>query len=98
MGLLVSILLSAIVMLSTGEIGIGLAEDLTHRTATSRADRETICDMRIRPGRERGDFLVPDMQPLNAAMAARRIGEAIEAVAHDSLDALNAGGGEGFDH
>ncbi len=68
------------------------------RTATSGADRETTCDMRIPAGRERGDFLVPDMQPLNAAMAAQRIGEAIEAVAHDSVDALNAGGGEGFDH
>src|SRR5882762_8098143 len=54
--------------------------------------------MRIRAGRERGDFLVPDMQPLNAAMAPQRIGEAIEAVAHDSIDTLDTGGGEGFDH
>jgi hypothetical protein len=54
--------------------------------------------MRIRAGRERGDFLVPEMQPLNAAMPAQHIGEAIEAVAHDSVDTLNAGGGEGFDH
>jgi len=67
-------------------------------TATSGADRETTCDMRIRAGRERGDFLVPDMQPLNAAMAAQGIGEAIEAVAHDSIDTLDTGGGEGFDH
>src|SRR5258706_12951040 len=37
-------------------------------------------------------------QTLNAAMAEQRIGEAIEAVAHDSVDALNASGGEGFDH
>src|SRR5712671_896749 len=59
------------------------------RTATSGANRETTCDMRIRAGRERGDLLVPDMQPLNAAMAAQRIGEAIEAVAHDSVDALD---------
>src|SRR6266851_5902803 len=68
------------------------------RTATSGADRETTCDMRIRAGGERGDFLVPDMQPLHAAMAAQRIGEAIEAVAYDSIDALDTGGGEGFDH
>jgi hypothetical protein len=54
--------------------------------------------VRVRTGRERGDFLVPDMQPLKAVMAAQRIGEAIEAIAHDSVDALNAGGGEGFDH
>src|SRR5258708_37873545 len=60
------------------------------RTATSGADRETTCDMRVRAGRERGDFLVPDMQPSNAAMAAQRIGEAIEAAAHDSVDALDA--------
>jgi len=31
-------------------------------------------------------------------MAAQRIGRAIEAVAHASVDALNTGGGEGFDH
>src|SRR6202035_606350 len=68
------------------------------RTATSGADRETARDMRIRAGRERGDFLVPDMQPLNAAMAAQCIGEAIEAVAYDSIDTLDTGGGEGFDH
>jgi hypothetical protein len=54
--------------------------------------------MRIRAGRERGDFLVPDMQPLNAAMAPQRIGEAIEAVANDSIDSPDTGGGESFDH
>src|ERR1700682_471968 len=68
------------------------------RTATSGADRETARDMRTRAGRERGDFLVPDMQPLNAAMAAQGIGEAIEAVAYDSIDTLDTGGGEGLDH
>src|SRR5258708_23358604 len=31
-------------------------------------------------------------------MPAQRIGEAIEAVARDSVDVLNAGGCEGFDH
>ncbi len=54
--------------------------------------------MRIRAGRERGDFFVPDMQPLNAAVAPQGIGEAIEAVAHDSIDTLDTRGGEGFDH
>src|SRR5216684_6399699 len=68
------------------------------RAATSGADRETTCDMRIRAGGERSDFLVPDMQPLNAAMAAQCIGEAIEAVAYDSIDTLDTGGGESFDH
>src|SRR5229473_5335023 len=68
------------------------------RAATSGADRETARDMRVRAGGERGDFLVPDMQPLHAAMAAQCIGEAIEAVAYDSIDALDTGGGEGFDH
>jgi hypothetical protein len=68
------------------------------RTATSGANRETTCDMRIRAGRERGDFLVPDMKPLITAMAAQCIGEAIEAVAYDPIDALNTCRGEGFDH
>jgi hypothetical protein len=54
--------------------------------------------MRIRAGREHGDFLVPDMQPLNAAMAPQCIGEAIEAVAHDSIDTLDTSSGERFDH
>jgi hypothetical protein len=54
--------------------------------------------MRICASRESGDFLVPDMQPLNAAMAAQRIGEAIEAVTHDSINSLDTSGGEGFDH
>jgi hypothetical protein len=31
-------------------------------------------------------------------MAAQCIGEAIEAVAYDSIDSLDTGGGEGFDH
>src|SRR5216684_1753634 len=68
------------------------------RAATSGADRETACDMRVRAGGERGDFLVPDMQPLHAAMATQGIGEAIEAVAHDSIDTLDTGRGERFDH
>jgi hypothetical protein len=68
------------------------------RTTTSGADRETARDMRVPAGGERGDFLVPDMQPLHAAMAAQCIGEAIEAVAYDSIDSLDTGGGEGFDH
>jgi hypothetical protein len=54
--------------------------------------------MRVPAGGERGDFLVPDVQPLHAAMAAQCIGEAIEAVAYDSIDSLDTGGGEGFDH
>ncbi len=54
--------------------------------------------MRVRPGRESGDFLMPDMQPLNAAMAPERIGEAVQAIAHDAIDASDTGGGEGFDH
>ena len=40
---------------------------------------------------------MPDVQPLHAAMAAQCIGEAIEAVAHDFIDALNTGRGKGFD-
>src|SRR5258708_28113645 len=68
------------------------------RPATSGEDRKTTCDMAVPAGGERGDFLVPDVQPLHAAMAAQCIGEAIEAVAYDSIDTLDTGGGEGFDH
>src|SRR5258708_1236081 len=66
--------------------------------ATSGANREATRDMRIRAGRERGDLLVPDVQPLHAAMAAQGIGEALQAVAHGSMNALNTGRRKGFDH
>ena len=54
--------------------------------------------MRVGAGGEGGDFLVADVQPVDPAMAAERVGEAVEAVADDAVDPSHAGRGEGLDH
>jgi hypothetical protein len=45
-------------------------------------------------GREDRNLLVPDMQPLGVAVPPQRIGDAVEAVAGDAVDALHAHRGE----
>ena len=66
--------------------------------ATAGADRQAPGDMGVGAGGEGGDLLVADMQPLDAARAAKRVGEPVQAVADDALDALHSGGGENLDH
>ena len=46
--------------------------------------------MRLGSGGEGGNLLVPDMQPLDFALPADRIGQAVQAVANDAVDALDA--------
>lgn len=46
--------------------------------------------MRLGPGGEGGNLLVPDMQPLGFALPADCIGQAIQAVADDAADTLDA--------
>ena len=46
--------------------------------------------------REGRNFLVPDMHPLDLALAANGIGNAVEAVADNAVYALDTGGGEDF--
>jgi hypothetical protein len=53
--------------------------------------------MCLRAGRERGDLLVPDMDPLDLAVTADSIGQTVEAVADDAVDAFHARGDECFD-
>ena len=65
------------------------------RPATSRADRESSGQMRLRPGGEGGDFLMAHMDPFDVAAAAEGIRDAVEAVADDPIDALDAGGRQG---
>ena len=67
-------------------------------TAASGTDRKRAGDMRIGAGRERGDFLMAHMQPLNAAMPAQRIGEAVQAVPNDAVDPAHAGRRKRFHH
>jgi hypothetical protein len=47
---------------------------------------------------EGSDLLVTDMQPFDAPRAAQGVGEAVQTVADDAIDALNASGGENLDH
>jgi len=52
--------------------------------------------MRLRPGGEGGDLLVPDMDPFDLALTAKGIGQAVQAVADDPVNPLDAGGREGL--
>ena len=47
--------------------------------------------MRLGAGREGRDFFMPDMHPLDLVLGADRIGESVQAVADDAIDALDAG-------
>jgi len=58
------------------------------RPATAGTNRKLTGDMRVGARGEGGDLFVPHVQPLNAAMAAQRIGEAVEAVADNAVDAF----------
>ena len=55
------------------------------------ANRELAGQMRLGAGREGRDLLVPDMDPLDLALAAERVGQTVQAVADDAVDALDAG-------
>ncbi len=54
--------------------------------------------MRLGAGGKGGDLFVAEMQPGDPAVAAQRVGEAVQAVADDAVNALYPGGGEGLDH
>jgi hypothetical protein len=52
--------------------------------------------MRFRTRRERRNLLVPDMNPLDLALPAQRVGQPIQAVADYAVDPLDTGCSEGF--
>ena len=60
------------------------------------ADGEFTRQMRLGAGREGGDLLVPDMDPLDLPLAAYRIRQAVQAVADDAVNPFDACGGEGL--
>src|SRR4051794_15466910 len=62
--------------------------------ATSRADCELAGQMCFGAGRESGDLFVPHMYPLDLALPANSVGQTVQAVAHNSVDAHDAGGGK----
>src|SRR5438477_411176 len=52
--------------------------------------------MRLGARGEGGDLLVPDMQPFNFALSANRIGNAVQAVAHNAVNPFDTSGGKGL--
>ena len=56
--------------------------------AAAGADRELAGQMRVGAGGEGRDLLVPDMQPVDLALPAQCVGEPVQAVADDAVDAL----------
>jgi hypothetical protein len=65
--------------------------------AAAGANRELPGQMRLGAGGEGAGLFVAHMHPLDLTLPADGIGEAIEAVADDAADALDARRGEGFD-
>jgi hypothetical protein len=65
-------------------------------TTTAGADGEGTGEVGFGACGEGRDLLVPDVHPLDLALAAERIGQTVQAVADDAVDALDAGCREGF--
>jgi hypothetical protein len=70
------------------------------------ADGEFARQMRLGTRREGRDLFVPHVDPFNLALAPQRVGQPVQAVAHDTINTLHAPYGEslrelvgyGFDH
>src|SRR5712672_4074912 len=65
-------------------------------SAAAGADRKLSREVRLGTGCESRDLFVPHMHPFDLALAADRIGQAVQAVADDAIDTLDAGGSESF--
>ena len=65
-------------------------------TTTAGADGEGTGEVGFGAGSEGGDLLVPDVHPLDLALAAQRVGQTVQTVADDAVDALDTGCREGF--
>ncbi len=64
--------------------------------AAAGADGELTRQMRLGARRESCDLLVAHVDPLDLALAPQRVGQPVQAVADDAIDALDASGREGF--
>ena len=88
-------------MPSTGTRAVAIKKPVDQmqiaRAAATRAYRELTGQVRFGAGGEGAGLLVAHMNPLDLALSADRIGEAVEAVADDAVDAFDAGRGEGLD-
>src|ERR1700688_3340567 len=66
------------------------------RSTASGADRKLSCQVRLGTGRKGRNLLVPHMNPLDLSLAADRIGQPIQAIAHDAIYPFHASCSEGF--
>ena len=53
--------------------------------------------MRLGTGCEGRDLLVPDMDPLDLALSPQRVSEAVEAIANNAINPLDASRGQRLD-
>src|SRR5262249_41119188 len=60
------------------------------RSAAAGADRELTREMGLGTGGKRRDLLVPDMNPFDLALMAQRVGQPVEAVADDAVNAFDS--------
>src|SRR5712671_3591651 len=60
------------------------------RSATPGADSQLAGQLRLRARCECGGFLVPDMHPFDFSLLPQRVGESVERIAYDAVDALDA--------
>src|SRR6516162_10022476 len=58
--------------------------------AAAGANRELTREMGFARGGKRCDLLVPDMDPFDLALLAQRVGEPVETVADDAVNALDS--------
>jgi hypothetical protein len=65
-------------------------------SATARADRKITSEVGVRARREGRDFLMPDMDPFDLALATDHIGQAVEAVPDDAVNPFDSGCYERF--
>ena len=67
-------------------------------TAAAGADGEVSGDMGVGAGGEGCDLFVAHVHPLHAAAPEHGVGEAVQAVADDAVDALHACRGKNLNH
>ena len=67
-------------------------------TAAAGADRELSREVGLGAGREGGVLFMAKVNPLDGFHTAQRIGEAVQRISYDAVDALDARLGEGLRH
>lgn len=66
------------------------------RPAAAGADGELTRQMRLGTRREGRDLLMPDVNPFDLGLAAKRVGQPVQAVANNAINPLDAGRDEDF--